>query len=1089
MKNFNICFSNKIENLVYELSSSLKKNCGSVFEPEIIVVQSKGMEKYLSLELSKQLGIAANFLFLYPNSMLEYCLEKTGIFKKNYKNSSKDIYTWAIMELIFEFKDNKIFNEVLDYVKINDEKISIEKLYQLSEKIARLFKEYQIFRPEWILLWEENENEAGWQSFLWNRLAKKLEIGSLPKSVHNIFNQFEENTEILKNLPKRISVFGIFSLPKIYLDALNFFSKTCEVNLYLLNPCLEYWGEILSEKRIDKIKRKSDETNLYLESGNSLLASFGETGKVFFDILNEYEINRFDDFFVKPMETSILSCIQYSILNLFNYSNKEKFKISSFDNSVRIHSCHSPMREMEILKDNILYILDIDDQIEISDIIVMIPDIEKYSPYIRAVFGRTNDDKKIPFSIADRSAKSENKGLDCFFGILGIFTSRFEASLVIDLLEDKIIYEKFMLNEKSVEKIKNWVFDLKISWGLDSEFKKNMDFSPDNIGTWKKGLDILCLGHALSPDSNICFNSIFPLFEIDSSDQETLSGLMEFYFKIKKYYEIIKGNTYFVSEWADIFSELCDDFLYFENKNEFDFINLKKIFTDLKEEALASNSQIKVPFSVMYQRIEKIVSSSSSGYGFLDGRLTFCAMLPMRSIPFQMIAVCGLNEGDFPRSYFPPNFDLMARFPKKGDRHIRDDDKYLFLETIISARKYLYLSYIGNDIKTDSIIPPSSVLSEFTDYIEDNFISDKNIIKQITRNHFAPSFSSAYFKFDNPLEADSNGSVFSYSKRFMELSKDIFSEKKANFIFNDEPLKRAEESLSDFIDINSITGFFKNPQRFYLKINSIETGTNFEFFEDREIFNPDGLLNYLISNDLLNMFLKGNDEEICQMIMKSRNLLPYGKTGIIFYNKLKEEILFFLSILKTYLVNMKKISLDVNFENTRVKGSIDLYDGDIVLFRYGKIKPVNMIELWIKHNFVLFSENNDFNNNSIFAGAEKNLFTMLKFNEVEKNKEYLENLISLYQKGSITPLCFDPDLSYEYANSLNEKIKKNQGCLTDEIREEELLKIKNKMESANSFKDYSLIEKNFRGLDFINNDFAKTAETVLLPMINKIKEI
>lgn len=1078
-----------MENLVEKLSVSLSETCGSVFEPEIIVVQSNGMEKYLSLELSKRLGIASNFLFLYPNSMLEYCLEKTEVLKKKFIKPSNDIYTWAIMELIFEFKDNKIFNEILDYVKTDDQKISIEKLYQLSEKISRLFKEYQIFRPEWILLWEENENESGWQSFLWNRLAKKLELDSLVKSAHKIMNEFQEDDKILKKLPKRISVFGIFSLPKIYLDSLNFFSKTCEVNLYLLNPCMEYWGEILSEKKIDRIKRKSDETNLYLDPGNSLLASFGETGKVFFDILNEYEINRFDDFFISPMETSILSCIQYSILNLFNYSNKEKFKISSFDKSVRIHSCHSPMREMEILKDNILYVLDSDDQIEISDIIVMIPDIEKYSPYIKAVFGRTNDDKKIPFSIADRSAKSENKGLDCFFGILGIFISRFEASLVVDLLEDKIIHEKFGLNEKSVEKIKKWVFDLRISWGLDSEFKKNMNFSQDNSGTWKKGLDILCLGHALSPDSNICFSSLFPLVEIDSSDQEALSGLMEFYFKIKKYYEIIKGNSYFVSEWVEILTGLCDDFLFFENKNEFDFINLKKIFTDLKEEALDSKSQIKVPFSVMYQRIEKLMSSPSSGYGFLDGRLTFCAMLPMRSIPFQMIAVCGLNEGDFPRSYFPPDFDLMAKFPRKGDRHIRDDDKYLFLETIISARKYLYLSYIGNDIKTDSIIPPSSVLSELTDYIQDNFISDKDIIKQITRNHFAPSFSSAYFKFDNPLEADSNDSIFSYSKRFMELSKDIFSEEKTSFVFNDEPLKRDEESSSEFIDINSITGFFKNPQRFYLKINSIETGTDFEFFEDREIFNPDGLLNYLISNDLFNMFLEGNEEDICQMILKSRNMLPYGKTGIIYYNKLKEEILYFLSMLKTYLINMKKISLDVNFENTRVKGSIDLYDGDIVLFRYGKIKPVNIIELWIKHNFALFSENNDFKNNSIFAGAEKNLFTILKFNEVEKNKEYLENLISLYQKGSITPLCFDPDLSYDYANSINEIIKKNQGSITDEIREEELLKIKNRIESANSFKDYSLIEKNFRGLDFINNDFAKVAETVLLPMINNFKEI
>jgi exodeoxyribonuclease V gamma subunit len=1085
MKNFNLCFSNKIEVLLERLADSLKEPKGGVFEPEIIVVQSKGMEKYLSLSLSRHLGILSNVSFLYPNSLLEHCLEKTDSLEMSSLKSSAEMETWAIMDLIYEFKDEEIFEEVIDYIKINDDNISLEKLYQFSSKAARLYKEYQIFRPDWVLSWDQDENLSGWQSFLWNRLNRKTGKTNIVSQIDRIFKKETEKNELLDKLPKRISVFGIFSLPRIYLDALNFFSETSEVNLYLLNPCREYWGDILPEKRIEKIKRKTKE-ELYFESGNSLLASLGQTGKVFFDLINDFEINKISENFTYPEEENLLSEIQKSILNLSDYSSAEKKKISLSDNSVRVHSCHGAMREIEVLRDNILYILDTDKNIDISDIIVMIPDIEKYSSYIKAVFDRADDSKKIPFSIADRSLKTENKGLDSFFRLIGIFATRFEASLVLDLLEDKNVHGKFRLNESSVEKIKDWIVRLKISWGLDDDFKKRFDLSPEDSGTWQKGLDVLCLGHALNPDDFVSFGDLFPIFELDTSDLDTASGLMEFYLKIRRYSEKIIDRKYSVSEWADIFLSICDDFLYFENNAEFDFINLKKILSDLKEEGINSKSEIKIPFKVIYKRIEKIVVSPSSGYGFLDGRLTFCAMLPMRSIPFKMICVCGLNESDFPRNYFPPGFDLMAVFPRKGDRHIRDDDRYLFLETILSARKYLFLSYTGKDIKTDSIIPPSPVLSEFIDYIEDNFTADKNIKDLVIRNHLPSSFSSAYFSHSDPLEADLSGSLFSYSKRYMELSQDISLVEKQNFVFSDTDLKNPDNVQKDFTDLNNFINFFKDPQKFYLRFNAIETGLDFEFFEDREIFNPGHLLSYIVSENLLDLFLTGKDENTCKMVLKSRNLLPYGKTGDIFYNNLKNEVGFFIKKIEKYIAKPQKVSVDFIEKNFRIKGSLSFYNGQIFLYRFGKIKPKNLIDLWIRHNLALISGNNDFCNSSVFAGVEKRDFKEVKFKNIEKKSSYLELLISFFDKGCKTPLSFDPELSFKYMETIKKEVKNDFSLTDDEVRQKALSIVKREMKSANSFSDYSLIEKNFRGKKFPDDDFMETSEKILIPLFEQI---
>ena len=95
------------------------------------------------------------------------------------------------------------------------------------------------------------------------------------------------------------------------------------------------------------------------------------------------------------------------------------------------------------------------------------------------------------------------------------------------------------------------------------------------------------------------------------------------------------------------------------------------------------------------ERLTEKLNETRGAKGFISGRVTFCAMLPMRSIPFKVICIIGLNENTFPRQKSSLEFDLMAKHPVKGDRNNRDSDRYLFLETLISAKERLILSYVG----------------------------------------------------------------------------------------------------------------------------------------------------------------------------------------------------------------------------------------------------------------------------------------------------------------------------------------------------------------------------------------------------------
>src|SRR5690606_16281094 len=92
--------------------------------------------------------------------------------------------------------------------------------------------------------------------------------------------------------------------------------------------------------------------------------------------------------------------------------------------------------------------------------------------------------------------------------------------------------------------------------------------------------------------------------------------------------------------------------------------------------------------------------------------------VPMRSLPFRLVCLLGLDDGAFPRRNPPAGFDLIARHPRRGDRARRLDDRYLLLETLLSAREALYLSYVGRDPRDNAELPPSVLLSEVLEAVD-----------------------------------------------------------------------------------------------------------------------------------------------------------------------------------------------------------------------------------------------------------------------------------------------------------------------------------------------------------------------------------
>ena len=488
MSNLSIYLSNRLEILVEQLAQIIRTPLSSPLIPEIILIQSRGMERWISLELANHTGICANFHFPFPNAFLQEIFKRFISDLPEPSPWDPERLTFTIMNVLPDCLDQSGFENLKSYLKEDPNHL---KLFQLSEKIALTFDQYMVFRPELLFNWEVHDKTDDpdyiWQATLWRRLLKingPKHRARLHNDLHEMLTAGSIETA---QLPERISVFGISYLPPFHLETFTSISRYTPVNFFLLNPCREYWTDIVSQKTQQRIRRNYPDTEelseeLYFEEGNRLLASMGRLGKDFFQLLNDLG-GEFHEMFDEPSCHDMLSCIQSDILTLknrgradrphasgafFESLQAEPLSLKEEDDSIQVHNCHSPMREIEVLHDCLLAMFEEDPTLLPKDFIVMAPDIESYAPYIHAVFdAQTSSGHRIPFSIADQSARKESRLIDGFFSLLALKDSRLGGTQVLRLLEYPSIKKNFAFSDFDIPVIERWMRHTRIRWGRD----------------------------------------------------------------------------------------------------------------------------------------------------------------------------------------------------------------------------------------------------------------------------------------------------------------------------------------------------------------------------------------------------------------------------------------------------------------------------------------------------------------------------------------------------------------------------------------------------------------------------------------------
>jgi exodeoxyribonuclease V gamma subunit len=364
----------------------------------------------------------------------------------------------------------------------------------------------------------------------------------------------------------------------------------------------------------------------------------------------------------------------------------------------------------------------------------------------------------------------------------------------------------------------------------------------------------------------------------------------------------------------------------------------------------------------------------------------------MRSIPFKVIALLGLNEGEFPKIDKVPTFDLLGQNFRKGDRSRRSDDRYQFLEILLSARQQLIVTYQGLSIQNNDAIPPSVVISELLDVLENYY----QLTGLITK-HPLQAFSHRYF--------DESSDFSSFSKTHYETAVALDKTKH-------QPEQWWQGSLDtkipDIIELNDLFSFYRHPQNYFLQRKlGLNFGAVAEDIDERELFELNGLDLYEINQQWIEHRL--NDKIFSLKKLQAQGRWLSGTYGKQVFEQHQQAIDEFSELIKQQKIGQKSENqfIDIHVDEYRLIGNLsNIYENGSLIYRYANLKGKDFMLAWLHHLII----NKIQPQNTHLISLDDNLI----FNANNQQADALKELIEYYIQGQQQPDVFFTESAFAY---------------------------------------------------------------------------
>ena len=886
--------SNQMETLCGKLAANLNPESGSIFSKTMIITQGGGMNHWLTRELTQKNGVFANYQFQNQDGFMGQVYQ---LLTGEKLRSNRDAIKFGVYRLLDSDQFKEKFKDVADYYEGND-----LRRIQLSEKIADLFDQYQLYRKKMIKSWDDGKPHTGletnkeaeeWQMWLW----QKLEIPSKATLRNEIYDKLEsvENWELLKNTYPAIHLFGISIYTSFHLEFYKRLSDYINVHFYLCLP---------SQAK---------------EYNHTLLESFGTKAKELLEQFEEIEEKEAD--FTLEETGTLLNRLQQSILNNEELKVKEEeLTEKDEDDSIQITSHFTAVREVEALYNYLLDLFENDEALKPRDVVVIAPDINKYEPFIRAVF--RNAPVKLPHRISG-AVKTTGDSITASLELISNMSEEdLTAENVVGLLEQNRIGKAYRIEDTGY--IRGVLNKAGIRFGRTNRLEDDTHFV-----SWKYGLEKIILGYAMLTEDayNVSYRltedeknylgeealTNYPYKDAEASASHDLLRLKAFVDDLQDFLDE-QQTPRTLAQWKLLFVEKVMEKMVWSNDfDKEDRLERNEIFRALgfTERLDEAAGEEEVPWQVFLNALKKRLFTESREHDLNTGSITFTSAIPARGLPYKVIAFIGLDNGVFPRQDQHLGFDLMGSDYKPGDRSKKEADKSLFLDTLMSAREKIYLSYIGQGIKDNTEIPPSIVLDTLMDYLD-----------------LKPT--------EHPLHG--------FSNRYND--EELFT-----YLYNNEPdsnvhkTKKPDDSTDEKTEeiwVNDFVKFFEAPIDWYFnKVLGIKyDGDEDDTLQETEIFELDPLQQWKVKNELLKL-KESSPEELDALLQKyiKHNKLPLKNLGRAILENLLEEIKPVKEKLKAETNNQDPESklADIEIGNTRIRGEIEnVFSGKFVSWAFSE---------------------------------------------------------------------------------------------------------------------------------------------------------
>jgi exodeoxyribonuclease V gamma subunit len=971
-----------------------------VFEKQWIITQTDGINSWLKQHIATSSGIAANMQFIKMNDIVQLLYYRLcpGAFYV----MDKDQMTWTIFAELNTAEFCQQFPSIAVYYKNNQPRRAA-----LAAEMADIFDQYQVYRHDQIEKWNKeesiDESDLNWQVFLWRRMKERISADYADKLdvSRQLLSKLQDpqSAELVCKLLPSLRFFGLAIVTPYYLELFRTLSRIIDVKFYLLNPCPEeLWMEDFSDRKIAKLRKRPDLLE-HRKAGNDLLLNWGTVLRESYllllehdDYVNSYEVVPSSQGTCQPV--TLLEHIQYEIHH--NISNAERTAYPAeilYDDSLQINGCFTPVREVEVLYNYLLDQFSKDPSLGARDIVVMVNDIDAYASYIRAIFD--NAPVTIPYSIADESVSGGNTLFTAIRDILLLDAVHFKAEEVLALLESPYIKRRFGFND--IGEVRRAVQEAGIFFGVGTSTTDDSLYESTEawMVSWEYGLQKIMYGLCMSGEPAYD-GGTRPLYPLDTAEGADMSDRIRLYHFIQVLVRLMnerKGEKT-LSQWSDYMGDIMSQMILEEEDDDEDFprfAQLKECITEMDAFSDGATISYQTFKQIFMSRLEQERRSNRyAGKG-----VNFCTMVPMRSVPYKIVAMLGMNFDQFPRQDSVLSFSLMGRGKKRpGDRSVRENDKHLFLETILAARSKLYISYLARDVQKGSELPPSSLVDEMLDYIA--LKADPDFKKQKICIHPLHLFSAKYRDEALCLPANYLGNSLVEGTGFRQ------SEALAT-----EIVETTASSLDD------LSVFFKNPVKYYfnkrLGIYYYEEG---EELMDTERFELDTLENWGIKDGLLNTPLS---YQSFKDHAKKSGRLPLANMGELSFRKLEAQTHPFKKELDRLRngEELRRIPIHLRLDNTVIEGYLPIYGNRYIIATVSGNILKHAIGAWI--NFIAAIAQEDcppIELSLLYKYANKPLVLSLSSAQISTTEArvLMSQFINTYQQGQERILSFHPNL-------------------------------------------------------------------------------